>query len=83
MTKLTQHATNTLQQRKGVIEMFIEQITIDARHPNADTIYEKCVNAWYAAGFANVLSFDQVCTMQKVTGETVEISYGTILGYGA
>jgi hypothetical protein len=63
--------------------MVIEQITIDARNPIADTIYEKCVNAWYAAGFANVSSFDQVCTMQKVTGETVEISYGTIRGYEA
>tara|TARA_R110000787_G_scaffold84374_2_gene180871 strand:+ start:253 stop:444 length:192 start_codon:yes stop_codon:yes gene_type:complete len=61
--------------------MVIEQITIDSRNPIADTIYEKCVNAWYDAGFANVLSFDQVCTMQKITGETVKISYGTIRGY--
>ncbi|MFT6075161.1 MAG: hypothetical protein ACJAZ1_002086 [Yoonia sp.] len=57
------------------------QITIDSRHPDADGLYEKCVEAWYASGFQNISSFDQVCMMKKETGETVEISYGVIRGY--
>jgi hypothetical protein len=61
--------------------MIIEQIAIDPRNPIADIIYEKCINAWYDAGFVNVSSFDQVCDMENVTGESVQISYGNILGY--
>ena len=56
-------------------------ITIDCRHPEGDDVYEKCVNAWYDAGFIGFDSYDQITTLTNSENEKVEISYGFVKGY--